>query len=290
MNELKPFDKLFPAEQSVIRAQVYPALPEQQNQLSPPPQVLPPHVQAIVDAEKATPTDITDLSPEFLTQLKLLVSLPDSNEAKMMIQKIILQNPSKPPEKRKIKGGPYYREDFAKMMIPILERMDKEKKSIQIDMKKYPKYSINTVVARFSQSMSYLCEQMDESGDWKRIRKTFEIRTSNHRLILFYRGEAAEVMMDFEFEDYRDGASFVDIRKEVENFIENGKNGEQMEIPRKANPQASIKAFDYFIMSEEEVGIIEELCAPCEAFGMFHKIDKDKVILIKSGKEEEVKA
>lgn len=229
---------------------------------------------------ESTPNDISDLSPEFLKQLKIVLTLPDDNEAKVMLKRILLDNPSRQEKKKRERAGQqYYREDYAKTMIPILERMDRDKKSIQIDMKRYPGYSVNTVSQRLWQSLAYLIDHMDDiTKRYERIRKTFEIRTKGHCLILFWIG-IPDVTIDFEFEDYKEGPSFVDIRKEVENFIENGKNGEKMEIPRKA--AGNISGFEAFVLSDDEEKMLIELCEPCEQYGMFHKIDKEKIVLIK---------
>lgn len=237
--------------------------------------------------QPSTPSTILALSDEFIAQLRAINQLPDDAEAKILIRRLLLKKDSISEKKKITKQATnaYYREDYARLFIPYLLKIEQEKKSFQIDCKKYPGYTVNTIYARLCQSCSYLLENMDEDGKWETIRKTFKMGMKGSKIEFSYVG-LQNPTQDFELEEWRDGPRYEDIEAEVTKFIEEGKSNQKLELPRKCIPVLGISAFEDFELTAEEVEKLEALCEPCTAYGMFYKISVDKILLVKVGETD----
>lgn len=227
------------------------------------------------------PTDILSISDDALDSL-LSIARGGDSDAKNVLKKALGTDTYKlERKKQRQQTQPYYKEEYAKELIPILDAIDRDKTSKKLLARDYPRYRLNTIYTRISQSLSYIIDNLDPDGKYKIIRETFRLEKKSDRIIFEYIGE-----MKFNekliLHEYKEESSFEEVREVVEKFIEEGLAGQKVSLPDKDDPDSLP-----FTLIPEQIVILETLCKECEKFGLFHRILSDSIFLGKVVKEVE---
>lgn len=121
---------------------------------------------------------------------------------------------------------PYYREKFAKELLPVLDAVLVDNKARIFRYSNYPSMQPSTLRARIEQAWYYVMDYLDPEGRYRVLRKNANLVRSQNGLILMMIDDnktepmIADIISEFEMSPRSWKLAF-------EDFIENGKEGEK---------------------------------------------------------------
>lgn len=221
------------------------------------------------------PKDITYLSQQTLTELRSVMNGKDEMSLNILKNIILGGAPAKKVrEQMQRENHAYYKIEYAKQILPLIESLAKDKRNKLLPIERYPQYTLDTLKALVNQAKLYILDKMDPDGIYAETMKGYRIEKLRKGLLFRYLyGLKCEEKL--ELVDYVEGTTFEEVKKAIEEFIEEAPAGTKRVMPD--------KDIDKFDLTDEEVFILISICEPAKQFGLVFNITNEQILVGKAG-------
>lgn len=203
-----------------------------------------------MSTEPKSPSSIGELlalTPEQLAELK---GMP---EAGKLIINSLMSTKQRIPNIEKRMRQPYYKEAYAKEIIPLLLKLKLDKKIISFPVQDFaPRYTQESLYQRIRQSIQYAEDHLDGDGTLKDMRESYSISRPDKLTVTLQPADEVDRPLVWQ-EGYSPIHSFKDVFDTVVTFSRVEDDGIKETLPNKnilqkgfslsANEQTEIKKY-----------------------------------------------